>query len=463
MNLLPSASTRIAAPCVATLLALVVPTAPSDAQVIAPPPRDGGWVQRFGGPGNDAIQALAPRSDGGLFFAGRSSSFTERGEDLWVGRLDRRGRTLWELTLGINDSDDGMALLATPDGGCLVAGATNTFGSFVLGEGWIIKLDALGGVTWQTTYGSLGHEHIRALAFSPDGYYAAGTVTDERGDDPWVLEIDGDGNLLWQERFPAPGFDTVTSLTATATGVALVCASNSDFPTSPGVPFIRPWLLNLDGDGNVLWQRTYNVSGGDTWSDIVALADGGFIAVGEVLSAAFFRGDVWVVRLNASGAVVWDHRFGDNFGNLNFDGALAVRPTPEGGFAVLASTLTAQHGLWLLELDGAGNLLQHRSYGVGAFQNATAFALAPNGDRLLAGSFPGPLQDLDAFVLRLVPGGRLPGCELSSLTDPNTWGGEPDNDLVSLDPEPTFHAPADSRAIPLNVSTGRFLCTATAD
>jgi hypothetical protein len=443
----------------AVLLALASQAAPAGAQVVTPVMQNRAWAEQFGGLGNDAIQALAPRSDGGLFFAGRSSSFVEAGDDLWVGRLDRRGRTIWEVTLGINDSDDGLALLATPDGGCLVAGATNTFATVEGGEGWIIKLDASGGVTWQKTYGSLAQEHIRSLALSLDGYYAAGTITDDLGDDPWVLEIDPDGNILWQERFPGAGFDIVASLTATDAGVALLCASNSEFPTVPGVPFIRPWLLNLDGDGNVLWQRVYNVSGGDYLSEIVALEGGGFIATGEVLSAAFFRGDVWVLRLDAAGAVVWDRRFGDNFGNLNFDGGLAVRPTAEGGFAVFASTLTAQDGLWMLQLDGAGNRLWDRSYGLGLFQNATAFAVAANGDRLLAGTFPDQIGNADAFVLRLTPKGRPgPGCELSSPTDPNEWGGVPESDLVTLDPEPTFHVTTETKAIALPVSSGRFLC-----
>ena len=438
-------------------IALLELAVPASAQTVTPV-LNRTWAEMFGGIGNDSIQALAARPDGGMFFAGRSSSFSH-GDDLWVGRLDRRGRAIWEVTLGLNDFDDGLALLATPDGGCIVGGATNTFGSPVLGEGWIVKLDASGGVTWQKTYGSEDDESIRSLALSPDGYYAAGTINDDVGADPWLFEIDVDGNVLWQERFPANGFDNVASLEATDTGVALLCSSSSSFPTAPGFPFQRPWLLNLDGDGNVLWQRIYNFSGGDYWSEVRTLPDGSFIAVGEVLANAFFGGDVWVVRLNANGTVRWDRRFGDNFFNFNIDSGVAVRPTAE-GFAVFASTRTGREGLWLLQLDSLGNRLWDRTYGVGSFQNASAFDIAPNGDRLLAGSFFNLSGDQDSFLLRLTPGGRGPlGCELSSLTDPNEWSGVVESILVTQDPEPTTHGTKDTLAIPLPVNSGRFLCS----
>jgi hypothetical protein len=329
-----------------------------------------------------------------------------------------------------------------------------------------VQLDWSGAIFWQKSYASPDEDHIRSIAASPDGgFYLGGTTSDVNGNyDVWVSKVDMWGDVLWQEKFDGGATDFLTSITATADGVAFVANSNSGFTGAsgvvPGVPFARPWLVSLDDNGNVLWQKTYNFSGGDAWSQIVSLDDGGFIAVGEILFAAFFRGDVWVVRLDPDGNVLWDRRMGDSNGNLGFDGAVGVRETSNGDFAVLAGTETAKGGLWMFKLDAQGTHLWNRSYGGSLFANATAFGLSPNQDLLLAGVyFNQGTGDSDSLVMRLRPNGHGPtGCQLTSPATPNLWSSLLEVDAVVLDPKATAHVVQDTAAGVTSASTGTYLC-----
>jgi hypothetical protein len=423
-----------------------------------PAPTGRGFVEVFGGRGTEFASAVAATSDGGAFVAGWTDSSGAGGEDAWVARVDRRGRRLWEQALGGPQNDEAFACVATPDGGCLLAGTTLSFGAG-LSDAWAVKLDALGGIEWQKAYGDADEDRFNAAGLSAAGYYLAGTVTTkDTFQDAWVLELDLAGNVLWQETFPGDGgFDSPTSLARTADGLALVVTTNSSLGGQPFSGFFRPWFVRLDAAGAPLVQRTYDFSSGDYWSHVSALSDGTFAVTGEILSAAFFRGDAWAVQLDADGDVLWDRRFGDNFGNLNFDGGRAIRQTSDGGFFVFASTSTGSDPLWLIRLDRRGEMLWNRTLAPGFFGEASGLDLAPNGELLLGATLfaggPG-----DAALVRLSPGGRGLACEFSSPGQPNVWSSPLTIEDAALAPAPAAYGSTDTAATVTPLATEAYLC-----
>ena len=381
------------------------------------------WVTRLGGDGSDAATDVAATLDGGLFVCGRTTSFGVGQVDCWVARLDAGGLVLWERSIGGPGLDEAWAVIETADAGCLLVGTTASFGAGG-SDGWIVKLDAGGSLDWQKTYGDGDDQELSAVALSPDGYYVGGTRTNTATQgDVWILELDPAGNVLWQETFGGKADDRLAALAATSLGLIVSVHAQSRLASPNPVAFLRPWLIELDGDGGSLWQKTYDVSSGDAWNDIAVLDDG-FVVAGEVLSMAFFRGDAWIVRLNRQGEVVWDRRYGDHFANW-FDGAAAVRLTRDGGFGVLGSTGTAGAGSddwWFLKLDADGLIEWQTTFGGVSFDNGTGLDSTPQGDLVLAGLSWSLAPTMDAVVMRLDPGSPSESvCDLASPTSPNAW------------------------------------------
>jgi len=416
------------------------------------------WVQTFSGA--DHVTSIATTDDG-MFVAGNRQTFDAGIFDVWVARLAADGQPLWERRLETSGWDQAESVVATPDGGCIVAGFTGSFGAGFL-DGWVIKLASDGATEWQRTYGDAEENRFVSIALSPDGYYVGGSTGPGDPDvDAWVLELDPLGDILWQRRIGGPWDDRMRSLAATPDGGVIFTAnSRSAFAPKrvpdpdPAVPFFRPWVVKLNGDGVSQWQKTYNVSGGDDWSEIVPLADG-YLVVGEIIAAGFFRGDVWIVRLDATGNVLWDRRFGDHFGVLFYDGAVAARQTPDGGFAVLASTLTAGAGSqdwWLLKLDDAGFLQWDAIYGLAGFDGARALDVTPSGD-LVAAGFLGD----EAVVMRLA-GDGTPPCALTSPTASNAWTDSLELAFVAEPTVDTSVAPAPTSVAQTAQASAGFLC-----
>jgi len=418
------------------------------------------WVTQLGGGGSDSATDVSATRDGGLFVSGRTTSFGVGGVDCWVARLDAGGQVLWERSIGGPGLDEAWTVIETADAGCLLVGTTTSFGAGG-SDGWIVKFTAGGSVDWQKTYGDADEQAFSAVALSPDGYYVGGTRTNPATQgDAWILELDGAGNVLWQETFGGKLDDRLSALAATRGGLVF-CANAQSQLGSPGpVAFFRPWLVELDGDGNPLWQKTYDVSSGDAWNDIAVLDDG-FVVAGEVLSMAFLRGDAWIVRLNRQGDVVWDRRYGDHFANW-FDGAAAVRLTPGGGFGVLGSTGTAGAGSddwWFLQLDRDGLIEWQTTFGGVSFDNATGLDTTVRGDLVLAGLSWSFSPTMDVVVTRLDPNGPSESaCDLSGPTSPNAWTSQMQIDAQAVKPLATAIVPADSSA-PLRMhASGRRIC-----
>ncbi len=421
------------------------------------------WARAYGGPDSETINDC-DRGQSGFFLAGFTNSVGMGGLDLWVAKLTERGAASWQVAIGGAANDQAHEVVATSDGGCIAAGQTNSFGAGG-NDGWIVKLDANGVIEWQKTYGGRGSEGFTTIAASPRGYYVGGSVNfQEAEQDAWVLEIDPTGTIIWQEFFDNNKTDWITSIAPTPDGLVFVANSNSDFLGRPSnIPFFRPWLVRLDPDGGVRWSKTYNMSGGDMWNHISTTRDGGFVATGEILAAAFFRGDFWIVRLDGAGTPVWDQRFGDNFGFLDADIGGQVRETLDGGFLAVGSTNTGGAGsqdAWLVKVDSNGQHLWNKTYGTSGFDSANAMALGDSGQVLVAGTVqivsPEPFDGLAMLVES--DGSLLGHCGLSGEGEPNIWTTELEIDVVVVSPTPTAYEGVPSNAVGVAFNAQSMLC-----
>ncbi len=389
-------------------------------------PRPG--AKTFGGASADIfVDSAQARGGRGFFLCGNTLSFGQGGQDAWVVALDGSGAAKWETAIGGPLGEQASAVLGTQDSGCIVAGFAGT--ALTGGQaGWIVKLNKEGAVEWQRSYALSDRSSFVAIEQSPNGFYVGGNILDGSGEhDIWILEINSSGDVLWQKTIPGQFNDLLSAITATPDGLIVTVNSRSQFSglaRTDDIPFFRPWAIRLDAKGDVLWSKTYNFSGSDAWADIARVKEGGFIATGELIANGFFRGDLWLVRLDEDGNVLWNRTLGNNFGVTWVDSGAEVVQTPDGGFLALGSTGTAGAGsedLWLVKVNSNGEHEWDQTYGDVGFDNGLAMTMAGRWSILIAGFMqvapaPAPVDGV-AIFLRL-DGSAGPGCDLSSPTSP---------------------------------------------
>jgi hypothetical protein len=363
------------------------------------------WNYAYGGPDKDWAYAMTGTRDGGLCTAGRTASKGAGLEDLWVVRLDGEGRRLWDRSLGGPANDRGRAVIETRDGGLVVAGATESQGAGEF-DAWVLKLDSKGTLLWQRHFGGAATDWASSVVETADGGLAVAAYTQDAPGAPydfWVIRLAGDGEPLWERRYGGPATDWTNAITETADGNLVVVGHTE----SRGAGSADFWVLKLDPRGELVWERTFGTAGVDYASAVTGTADGGAVVVGQAQSIGATAFDSRVIKLDAGGAVVWDH----SFGGAQDDWLRSVVETRDGGHALAGYTTSQGAGLydvWMLKLDREGRVLWDRSFGGPENDWARAIVELPDGGLAFAGDTRSSgAGESDVLVLKVGAGAAL--------------------------------------------------------
>ena len=228
-------------------------------------------------------------------------------------------------------------------------------------DGAIVESVFLGEIDWIKNYGGTGEETAQSVIVTSDGGYAVfGYSNSIDGDivgkatnvnDYWLLKLDSEGNIQWNKTYGGSKDDRGQRIIQTLDGGYAIVgyAMSSDGDGSNNEGFHDNWILKLDASGTVEWERSFGFSGHDHSYDVLQTADGGFFFVG-------------FVDVTASGGAGAD----TNKGNY-----------------------ITRHGVgefWGTKLDAKGNLEWRRFFG--GTSNDRAYAVVQANDRgfVLTGS-----------------------------------------------------------------------------
>ncbi len=311
------------------------------------------WQRTIGGSGNDVATAVRATADSGFIVAGYSNSNdgdirgNHGGYDFLVVKLDKNDSILWQKSIGGNGDDFATDIKQTNDGGFIVAGYSNSSDSLVSGnhganDFWMVKLTADGTIQWQKSYGGTSDDKaISIQQTSDDGYIVAGFSNSNDGDltnnngnnDFWLIKLTANGTLQWQKSLGGSSNDFATAVLQLIDGgfmvVGYTFSIDGDVTNNHGNTDY--WLVKLDGNGNLKWQRTYGGSENDYARSVIQTKDGGYLVGGYTAS---IDGDVtsnqgmddeWVIRTDSLGNQLWQKTLGGSnndrlFSIANADG-----------------------------------------------------------------------------------------------------------------------------------------------
>jgi len=356
------------------------------------------WVKSYGGRDLDEAYGVAIAPNGDIIVTGW----------FFTMRLDSNGEIIWAKKVG------GNAVAIADNGDIIVAGTTERFGAGWR-DVWVLRLDESGNVKWQKTYGGSDNEWATAVAVAPNGdiIVAGFTFTFGAGQaDVWVLRLDESGNVKWQKTYGGSDYDEAYAVAIADNGDIIVAGDYGGHDVYGALADV--WVLRLDEDGNVKWQKTYGGGWNDGVNAVAIAPNGDVIVAGYTKSFGAGQADVWVLRLDEYGNVKWQKTYGGS----SWDGAITVALVDNGDIIVVGWTKSfgaGEYDGWVLRLDENGNVKWQKTYGESSDDWANAVAIAPNGDVIVAGrteSFG--TGGRNVWVLRLPQDGNLPGCKFCS-------------------------------------------------
>jgi len=273
------------------------------------------WQRAYGGPGDDQ-GTIRETSDGGYIISGYTNSFTNGNYDVWVLKLNATGGIEWQYTYGGPMDDLGSSPQETSDGGYIVPGRTESFGvdtpdSSARSDIWLLKLNAFGDLEWTKTYGGNQYDSGTGLVQTEtDEYllYGYSTSFSTGACEIWVLKLDSNGAITWERTYGETdvGEDAgyfPSSIRRVADGY--IVAGQKLYMRGDLLGTHDGLIVKLDNSGDVEWTKLYGLEKSDWLSSIKALDDGGYIAAGwtDSFVPGFGNGDGWILKMNQNGEI----------------------------------------------------------------------------------------------------------------------------------------------------------------
>ncbi len=214
------------------------------------------------------------------------------------------------------------------------------------------------------------------------------------------------------------------------------------------------WLIKTDAKGHKEWDRTYGGLGKDLGFFVQQTKDEGYIIVGGKKSFWIVGNyDLWIIKTDAKGNVLWDRTFGGSGEDLGF----SVQQTNDDGYIIAGYTsFTNGKKAWIIKIDSQGNKQLDMATGR-ADSEAASIGLTKDGGYIIAGytpssgsgkedvwliktnsklhwdwlkTFGGPSRDLGLSVQETEDGGYI----IAGLTE-SFGAGKGDVWLIKTDPK----------------------------
>ena len=284
------------------------------------------------------------------------------------------------------------------------------------GSSYIIvtKLNSDFDILWQNSYGGTGLEYNGAIkelsngllvsATSTSGVSGNKTTQNYGGSDGWVFKIDFDGDILWQSGFGGDDFDEIMNLIISPSEeIYLGIRSFSSISGNRSAQLKGDrdfWIVKINNNGDLIWDKSFGSNGDDAISDLTQLANGNIAAAGASLNgnisfdkteSPYSYLDTWLVCIDTSGIVLWDKTIGgdgaekDGFLTSKGNDIFLLNTSSSGISGLRTEPLKGPEDLWVSKINDNGNIIWMNYYGGNDYDRASSIHV--NQDMLVIDSY----------------------------------------------------------------------------
>lgn len=228
---------------------------------------------------------------------------------------------------------------------------------------YIIRLDSKGKKLWEKLIAENCDSVARTLQAGDGdiviGFTAKSPQNDQSPRDIVIIRVDSSGNKIWGNTFGGDKDEYISSIEKTPDGGFLAAGSSNSF--SAGNDY-DVYLVKLNASGAKVWEKTYGVEGDEKGFAIVQSSNGDCLVVG---SSDFVMGgnidDVYMVKTDSSGSMAWEK----TFGGRGPDSINAVQRTGDGGLITVGTTgsFPGWENIWLIKVDASGEKTWEKVFG----------------------------------------------------------------------------------------------------
>jgi uncharacterized delta-60 repeat protein len=165
-------------------------------------------------------------------------------------------------------------------------------------------------------------------------------------------------------------------------------------------------IIKLNSSGNIQWSRAIGGTNYDRALSIQQTSDGGYIVAGNTYSFGAGNSDFLIIKLDSSGNIQWSRAIG----GTNNDVAYSIQQTSDGGYIVAGWTASFGAGgdALIIKLNSSGNIQWSRAIGGTNNDGAESIQQTSDGGYIVAGyTYSFGAGNYDALIVKLNSSGNI--------------------------------------------------------
>ena len=222
---------------------------------------------------------------------------------------------------------------------------------------WLLKTNSNGDSLWSALYGDSLNQLVNNFQETSDGGFilAGETWGVTTNNDILIIKTNSEGEQEWSKKIIEERNDQAYAIKETNNGYILIGST-----TSLGAGNKDIWLIKLDVAGNVVWHKTYGGEALEYGFDVIPLNDG-YVFTGSTSSYGTEFYDIWIIKVDLEGGVIWESIYGGPM----IDIGRSIINNGYDGFTILGQTSSygsGEYDFWMIKTNELGLVPESESF-----------------------------------------------------------------------------------------------------
>jgi hypothetical protein len=235
---------------------------------------------------------------------------------------------------------------------------------------------------WERTYGGTGDDEGQSVQQTSDGGYIIAGFSNSfgQGYDVYLIKTDATGDTLWSKTYGGISWERGYTVQQTLDGGYIITGVAYSFGNGRG----DVYLIKTNASGDTLWTRTFGTDSSDAGNSVQQTSDGGYIIAGVTNSVSTGDADVYLVKADSIGDSLWAR----TYGGRGSDGAYSVRQASDSGYILTGWTSSFGAGntdVYLIKTNASGDTLWTKTYGGTLWDEGNSVQQTSEGGYIIVG------------------------------------------------------------------------------
>jgi hypothetical protein len=273
----------------------------------------------------------------------------------------------------------------------------------------IIKTSVKGNVFWRKNYSIGNYGSAKSITQTPDNnIFICGQAVQnwvEKREDIFLQKLNAKGDSVWVKTFGGNSFDYAACIISTSDRNLLIAGKSESFEAGSSGDI---YLIKLNYDGKVIWEKTFADPESEFATHVMETQQGDYIITGnDQASEPDTANKIYLLKVDANGNLVWEKRFG--LGKGNWKWGYSTIETANGDY--LTSGHLTRDGytqVLIVKTDNNGNQIWEKTYGE-PLLSETGYSLKMNHDNtctITGTSFEVNNPDTEIILLKIDENGK---------------------------------------------------------